>query len=95
VRFGTEALLQRREGRGWRSLYYLQYPQPGENAPGPPIAVGMPGEPRSADILVGEEPRPVQLPLVDQGDYRIGKEVLIGARSRWLFAHLTILAAPN
>ena len=39
----------------------------------------------------GEKSRLVRLPLVEPGQYRIAKKVLVGSRRQWLYANLTIL----
>lgn len=87
---GVDALLQGRDATGlWRSLFHLLHPLPGRTAPPAPVPVGPPFA-RPQVALGAGTPRPVRLPDVAPGGYRIATQVTIGSRSRWLFAPLTI-----
>lgn len=88
--FGIDALLQESDGVGWRSLYHLVHPSPGSADPPAPVVVAGPWA-RISVGLGGEAPRPVRLPDVAPGAYRLAKRVRVGGRSRWLFAPLSIL----
>jgi hypothetical protein len=92
VVFGIDTLLQRREGKRWVSTHHLPYPLSGQTAP-PPVPVGANYVIPSVGFF-GGAPRPVRLPLVAPGQYRIAKDVSIGSRRRRLLATLTILPAP-
>jgi len=94
--FGVEARLQRLVGRRWRSVFHLSYPLPDDAPPPEPIAVGTPGVGWRLIGFIGGGPRPVRLPVVEPGRYRIVKEITVRARRTHVVAYLTIrpAAAP-
>jgi hypothetical protein len=91
--FGAGAVLQRRDGILWRTVYLLSYPLPGQTSPPDPVKAGTPGFAWRDVGLTGGKPRPVRLPLVDPGAYRIVKDVSFGARRTRVAAYLTIRPA--
>jgi Family of unknown function (DUF6281) len=94
--FGLDALLQQRTAAGWRSIYHLPFSLPDTGAePPPPVAVGTPGYGVRDVGFYGAKSRPVRLPAVPAGQYRIAKQVSRNGRQRWLVAYLTILDAPT
>ncbi len=93
--FGIEARLQRLTGRRWQSVFHLQFPLPADAPPPEPVAVGTPGYGWVSIGFIGGAPRPVRLPVVEPGRYRIVKEAAAGARRTHLVAYLTIRPAAS
>lgn len=93
---GVEARLQRLVDRRWRSVFHLFHPLPDDARPPEPIAVGTPGVGWPFIGFIGGRPRPVLLPVVEPGRYRIVKETTVRGRGTHVAAYLTIrpAAAP-
>lgn len=91
VAYGLDAVLLRPEGDGWRAVYRLAWPV----SSGAPTAAPF-GEPFSVPAigLVGGASRPLRLPAVEPGPYRLAKRIFVGPAQRWLLADLTVLPAP-
>ncbi len=92
---GMDALLQKRTATGRRSIYHLPFGLPDASPePPPPVAVG--GREYFVPLIgyLGTKSRPVRLPLVPAGQYRIAKQISQNGRQRWLVTYLTILDPP-
>jgi uncharacterized protein DUF6281 len=80
VIYGLDALLQRLEGQRWRSVYHLPYSLSDGLTPPAPVPVGTPGYALPSVGLSGARSGLVQLPLVEPGQSRIAKQVIVGSR---------------
>lgn len=74
--YGVDAYLERRTTAGWRPFYGLYVGTPEQGSPGPPVLLGPDGFAVNAIGLTGGGPRPVRLPDVPPGTYRISRSVL-------------------
>lgn len=76
----------------WRTTHLLTSPLEGQSPPAP-VAAGTPGFGWPAIGLRGGALRPVRLPIVPAGSYRIVKDVRIGPRATHVAAYIAIRAA--